>query len=298
MSANADLYLDILQRNRVIYLDKAMARIVSFEGTPFHVMSFANVDHEGRHITEDLPMHRATVDSLPEGIDGLIACSDLQGIEIPEDGRKARLLGLALADELLSLCQSNVLPPARSIGVLLCGDLFSHPDERGRAGDVREVITAFAAKFRRVVCVLGNHDRIGDPSSPKDLIAFRRTAGIQILDGESIEVAGWRVAGISGIIGKEGRMFRRTEEAFCSLVRDLAAGSPQVLLMHDGPEGPEPAMTGSIAIRRALEEARDLLVIRGHAHWETPLVEFPNGVQVLSVDKRVVVMMAPKGNSQ
>lgn len=266
-------------------------RITSIAEKPFQVLSFANVDGEGRRITDELPLHRAIVDSLPPGLDALIACSDLQGTEQSSPDRsKPRLLGLALADTLLGLCENGTLPTADSVGILLCGDLFSSPDERGRAGDVREVITTFSSKFKKVVCVLGNHDRVGDPSSPKDLLAFRRTHGIHILDGEILDVEGVRVAGISGIIGKEGRMFRRSEEAFCSLVRKLAAASPQILLMHDGPQGPEPAMTGSIAIQRALEDAGNLLIIRGHAHWETPLVALPNGVQVLSVDKRVVVL--------
>jgi len=35
---------------------------------------------------------------------------------------------------------------------------------------------------------------------------------------------------------------------------------------------------------------RDCLVIRGHAHWKQPFVEFENGLQVLNVDARIVIL--------
>ncbi len=60
--------------------------------------------------------------------------------------------------------------------------------------------------------------------------------------------------------------------------------------MHDGPDVPEFGYRGTSPIREALELLDRPLVIRGHAHWENPLAEFANGLQVLNVDARVVIL--------
>ncbi|MFN0052261.1 MAG: metallophosphoesterase family protein [Planctomycetales bacterium] len=65
---------------------------------------------------------------------------------------------------------------------------------------------------------------------------------------------------------------------------------PDVLLVHDGPDGPLTGQRGLSRVRELLEASGMGLVIRGHAHWEQPLAEFPGGLQVLNVDERVVVL--------
>lgn len=273
-------------------------RIIDLDAEPFHAMRYENVTADGRRVTEILPMHRATVDNLPTGLEAIIAVSDLQGVEaVPRDGANPRLLGLAVVEELAALCKGGILPPSHGIGVFLCGDLYSAPGERGKSGDSRRVISAFAASFRWTLCVLGNHDRIGDPGSPKDFDAFRREPGIRILHGNAAQVDGLRVGGISGVITKKKRLLRETEESFAAMVRDLAAGGADVLLMHDGPDVPGTPLKGSPAIRQALETARGLLVVRGHAHWATALAELPGRVQVLSVDQRLVVLQRRESTS-
>ena len=60
--------------------------------------------------------------------------------------------------------------------------------------------------------------------------------------------------------------------------------------MHDGPAGATTGQPGIPEINRILDESQVGLVIRGHKHWSEPLAEFPNGLQVLNVDCRVVVL--------
>jgi hypothetical protein len=55
------------------------------------------------------------------------------------------------------------------------------------------------------------------------------------------------------------------------------------------PCGTEVGQRGDFRIRHVLEQHAPLLVIRGHKHWPHPLAQFPSGLQVLNVDKRVVI---------
>ena len=61
--------------------------------------------------------------------------------------------------------------------------------------------------------------------------------------------------------------------------------------MHDDPIGPDPKQQGSVAVRGVLNLAKPPLAIRGHAHWDDPLIELEAGTQVLNVDCRIVVMI-------
>jgi hypothetical protein len=64
--------------------------------------------------------------------------------------------------------------------------------------------------------------------------------------------------------------------------------------MHDGPDSPSDGFRGSPLLREYLEFAGPKLVVRGHAHWKRPLAELQNGVQVLNVDARVVILLPNK----
>lgn len=50
------------------------------------------------------------------------------------------------------------------------------------------------------------------------------------------------------------------------------------------------AQRGDYRILDLLERHAPRLVIRGHTHWPDPLAEFPSGLQILNVDKRVVIL--------
>jgi hypothetical protein len=76
------------------------------------------------------------------------------------------------------------------------------------------------------------------------------------LDGDVVEVAGLRIGGIGGIIGSPLKPQRRDESNYF----------------------------------QTLEQHAPRLVIRGHKHWPHPLAQFSSGLQVLNVDKRVVIL--------
>lgn len=60
--------------------------------------------------------------------------------------------------------------------------------------------------------------------------------------------------------------------------------------MHDGPDGPESGQRGIPSARELLLRHHPCLVIRGHAHWKNPLAGYEDGLQILNVDARIVVL--------
>lgn len=89
-------------------------------------------------------------------------------------------------------------------------------------------------------------------------------------------------------------LFRRPETALASAVAELMKAGPDLLIMHDGPDGAE-GQRGRPLVRKAIEGCRRTLVVRGHAYWRQPLATLENGTQVLNVDSRVIVLTGPKG---
>ena len=74
------------------------------------------------------------------------------------------------------------------------------------------------------------------------------------------------------------------------MLETVLSGRNDILLTHDGPSVPGTNLKGSDFIRTVVQKLRPGLVVRGHAHWETPMVELNGGVQVLNVDARVAVI--------
>jgi hypothetical protein len=83
---------------------------------------------------------------------------------------------------------------------------------------------------------------------------------------------------------------RRTEPDYVTAIEELLDDSVDLLLLHDGPDHPEPGFRGCSAVRASLESRRPLLTIRGHAHWPRSLVGQPNGGQVLNADAQVFIL--------
>lgn len=207
----------------------------------------------------------------------------------PGDGY--RLLGEVLADELITLCEAGNVPPRDRVGILLAGDLHPGPilEKRGGSGDVRSVWRAFAEQFLWVAGVAGNHDHFG--AAPKDLEDFRRQPRVHFLDGDLVDAQGLRIGGVSGIIGKPRKLWRKDEATYVRLVGELLDRRPDVLVLHDGPDVPESGYKGTPAIREAIGlHGQDVIVVRGHAYWKQPLVALKHGVQVLNVDGRAVLL--------
>lgn len=251
-------------------------------------------------MVEELPLITARVTDLPTGLDAIIATADLQGhVRTPRDDGMPRLLGEHLAEELEVLAEVGEIPPLQNVGVILAGDLYARPqqDRRGGSGDVRSVWQAFADRCRWVVGVAGNHDMFGPEWSLPDLKEFMKRPKIHLLDGGFIELDGFRIGGLSGIIGNPKKPLRRLEQDFSAEVARLASLGSDILVMHDGPDVEATDLYGWASVRIALERSRPTFVIRGHAHWDNPLATLVNGTQVLNIDARVVVIRSRPHNA-
>lgn len=269
-----------------------MIRIVQFEPVLLHEFRFLNAGRGSGNFYEDqLPVHHARVERLPEGLKALVVTADLQGRETFADssGGPLRLLGEVLPQRLFEEVLPELgLDDPQQVGALLAGDFYTVPtlDKRGGTGDVSGVWNEFRQWFAWVAGVAGNHDLFGDQNS----VQPDRCDRMHFLEGDIAEINGLRIAGLGGIIGKPTKPQRRTEEDYSRTLTSLLRGHPDILLMHDGPDGLENAQPGNSMIRDLLQEEPPGLVIRGHSHWLNPFAEFSCGLQVLNVDARVVVL--------
>src|SRR5579871_1297296 len=193
---------------------------------------------------------------------------------------------------------------------LACGVRSRPPSER--AFSSRAISTPFPASREgadRVTCARsGSRSRSvsagSPPSSETTTRSARgtatsrvsRTPGLHVLDGEVRELDGLHVGGVRGIMGNPSRLNRQAPETFIEKIEVALDGRSNVLLLHEGPDavdGSGKALRGSADIRIALERAgprKPPLVVCGHSWWPVPLVELAEGVQVLKVDGRVVVL--------
>jgi Icc protein len=227
-----------------------------------------------------LELQGARVDRLPDGLDGLLVTSDLQGMAPSPWAGEAVLLGCALAEQLLAWHDQWLIPPPERLGIVLAGDLFSAPgaDKRGATGDVRPVWDAFRQVGCGRVCgVAGNHDLFGRGGKDRDL-----------LDGEVVDWGGLRLGGVGGVLGHKDKPGRRPPAVFRELVHGALVQSPDVLILHQGPPGVGRRQPGEDQISEMLGDFGGL-VICGHDHWNDPLAECASG-QVLNVDGRAVLL--------
>lgn len=83
--------------------------------------------------------------------------------------------------------------------LVLCGDLTDH----GTAEEAQVLAKEVAHTKIPIVAVLGNHDHeAGTPEKVRDLLL---EAGVQVLDGEAVEILGVGFAGVKGFLGGFGR---------------------------------------------------------------------------------------------
>lgn len=228
-------------------------------------------------------LQRGRVSGLPDGLDALLITSDLQGI-----GEGGRLLGEVLADEYLLWAGEGKVPRAERVGVLLAGDLFSVPraNVRGASGDVRAVWRAFAQRYRWVAGVAGNHDTFGTPAEESDL---RRTRGLHMLDGRQVDLNGMVIGGVGGIIGKPNKLNRKIETDYRNAVQKAGKGA-DILVLHEPPAGVVAGQMGRVEIRDAVESAAPRIVVCGHTRWDVPFATRPDGIQLLNVDGRAILL--------
>ena len=270
-----------------------MIRIHSIEQKPIHEINYEFPASGGRVESAKLEVFHAYGIGIPAPLRALIVMSDLQGREhsSAQVGKERRLLGEVVAEELSLLCEMGELPPSKTIGVVLAGDLFVVPelDKRGGKGDVRGVWQLFRDKFRWVAGTGGNHDRFG--SDGGDVKACLSGPGIYYLDAEIVEVDGLAIGGVAGVIGNPSKPFRREEARFLDAIDKVAARRPDLLILHEGPSGHTTERPGNAAVRDQLERAPPTLVICGHNHWhEHEMDELANGTQVVNADARAYVI--------
>ncbi len=161
-----------------------------------------------------------------------LAMGDLQG---RETGDSNRLLGELAADEIIALQELGVLPSFDMC--LLCGDFFDYPDLRklGGTGDVTPALNALSFTASETFAVLGNHDEV-------DIHDLRPE--ITLLDGDVATTDTFTIGGVSGIIGSPRRNNRKTETGFLSALDRCSNARTDLLLLHQGPQGPTEATRG------------------------------------------------------
>ncbi len=267
-------------------------KLTSIDREPIHEIRYRVVKSAGMLVVEDtLPIYTGTAADFPSSLDALILTSDLQGVEIADSGNTPRLIGEVLIEDLEVMALEQFSSTER-IGVVLAGDLFVRQqlDKRGGKGDVRHVWESFRDSFKWVAGVAGNHDRFGE-RWPADFEEFKSHERIYYLDGETKEIDGLHIGGISGVIGNPDKIFRRTEEDFAGTINKLLKQRPDILVLHEGPDHPDADCPGSAAIRSALEQSPTTTVICGHKYWDGPEPHLLiNGSQVLNVNAKVVIL--------
>jgi len=288
-------------------------RIVSLDRQPLAEIIFLNAARRGGVETQRLPIVRAEVERLPDGLSGLLVTSDLQGVapdwaawtvgrkrsaDRPDQMGANALLGVVLASEVerLAIEDSERFPPVGEIGVVLAGDLYSVPEgnKRGASGDVREVWQTFGLAYRWVAGVAGNHDRFG---SEDDMARFVAEPGIAFLDGDAVELDQLTIAGVSWIIGNPAKPGRRSSDDFFDALGRAIDSEPDILVLHEPPEGGHD-QRGNREIRELVELGEVPLTVCGHSHWDEPLAELASGCQVLNVDARAVLLCPADRNDR
>jgi 3',5'-cyclic-AMP phosphodiesterase len=264
-------------------------RILEIENKPLHRLRYTNAAKRGGVESSMFEIIGAKVDTLPAGVSGILATSDLQGVVTPWHlGGETCLLGEHLPVELMEQADQGRFPDPVRLGAILAGDLYSAPagDKRGATGDVRSVWNAFRQTFSWVIGVAGNHDLFG---SVKDALRFAAQPALNLLDCELTTQGGLPIGGIGYIIGDPEKTGRRDRDDYLAALELVLQQHPQVLVLHNGPPG-DRSQRGNSEIGKVLLQYNPVLVICGHSHWDSPLYELSNGTQVLNVDARAVLL--------
>ena len=96
--------------------------------------------------------------------------------------------------------QTLLTQVAESADILaLCGDLT----DRGEPDEARQLARAFASVGVPIVAVLGNHDH--ESGKVAEISKILCESGVQVLDGDAVEIQGVGFAGVKGFAGGFGR---------------------------------------------------------------------------------------------
>lgn len=135
--------------------------------------------------------------------------------------------------------------------------------------------------FGALAGVAGNHDIFADNAAP---------AGV--LDGDCVELGGFRIGGIGGIVGQPRKENRRTETQFRELLMRIVKKRPNVLVLHLPPHV-DAECPGDQMISATLQELDySGLVICGHKRWSQRVRKIGRAVCLNVCD--AVVTLVPK----
>lgn len=195
-----------------------------------------------------------------------------------------------------------LLAPVNEVAdlLLLCGDLTDH----GTLEEANVLAKELASVRVPMVGVLGNHDYHSNAEAGVTEVLTR--GGVQVLDGDSVEVAGIGIAGVKGFLGGFGRgtlgpwgepiIKHFVQEAIDEALKLESAlqrlrTERKIALMHYAPiretvEG-EPAeifaFCGCGRLEEPLHRYSVDLVFHGHAHHGSPEGRTENGIPVFNV---------------
>lgn len=241
---------------------------------------------------ESLPILAGDYKAGEEAPEYLIVASDLQGLVPQEEGYQ--LMGEVLPTYLqLVLEESYELTEKDRIGVILAGDLYTHPSKRGASGEVGAVWKAFKEAFDWVAGVAGNHDRL------EELEEEFWEENAFLLHQNQLEIQGLTLAGIGGIIGNPSKPQRTASQEYLKSLQQLLKKQPNLLILHETPDYPPLGYIGNAAIREVLEQAliNNTTLITGHCHWEEPWVQLDNGLTIINTDARVLILEKETSNN-
>jgi Icc-related predicted phosphoesterase len=195
--------------------------------------------------------------------------------------------------------------------LLLCGDLTDY----GLAVEAKVLADELSLVSVPIVAVLGNHDY--ESGVPDEVRHILMTAGVQVLDGEAIEVHGVGIAGAKGFCGGFGRgslggwgepaVKNFVNEAIHEAMKLESALAKlrtrqRIALLHYSPiagtvQG-EPVdiypFLGSSRLEDPLVRYPVTLVVHGHAHRGAMEGKTVNGVPVYNVAKPLLQRTHPE----
>jgi len=238
----------------------------------------------------EIPLLAGVVSGLPPGLDGIVLTSDLIGPEAAGAGAGSRVrLGAVLATWLDAMGSSGAIPELKRSGVVIAGDLCLDPAGAAGGGDATGTWESFASNAKWVVGVAGDRDCL--EANASGVTEWRCPGGwCCLLDGAVKDLGALRVAGLGGVIGGDAGPSRRPEPDYLETLRRISTAGPDLVVLHQPPDGRTAGCDGSTAARDCLERLAPKLVVAGHTTWPEALVTLRNGSQVLNVAGRVVVL--------
>ena len=188
--------------------------------------------------------------------------------------------------------------------LVIAGDLT----DLGKPAEAELLVADLKSCTVPVVAVLGNHDHQCD--AVEEISSILMKAGVHLLDGQAIEIAGIGFAGTKGFVGGFGRhmlgsfgetalktMVSATVDEAMRLENALRKTSAQhsVVVLHYAPIAETVAgepeeiypFLGSSRFAETIDRFRVSAVVHGHAHKGTYKGKTPGGAPVYNVAAHV-----------